>query len=134
MKKSRIQKYKAIVMLLASFSKNKKLKVGALILKENRIISTGYNGTLPGLKESNIEVNGHDISTVHAEQNALLFCSKHGISTKDCELFVTHLPCQVCIKLCIMAGIKKIYYVEDYKIEENPFKATIELIKVYEYE
>ena len=130
MKNSDKIKYTQVVNTLASFSKADRLNVGALILKDGRIISTGYNGHIPKAKHKKMVVNGHDISTIHAEQNCLMHCAKHGISTNNCEMFVTHFPCQHCTKLAIMAGIKKIYYIEDYKNNENPFIKYIKIEKV----
>lgn len=76
--------------------------------------------------DNHLIVEGHCIRTVHAEQNALMSCAKSGIATKDCDMIVTHSPCVVCTKLAIMAGIKKIYYLNAYRIEENPFLSNIE--------
>jgi dCMP deaminase len=72
-------------------------------------------------------VGGHDISTVHAEMNIITFAAKQGISTKGCDVVITHSPCQVCTKLLIQSGIKKIYYLEPYRINENPFLHLIKM-------
>lgn len=115
---------------LSEFSTDKRAQVGCILLKDGRVISTGYNGQLPGQPHISIMQNDHDISTVHAEQNAICNAAKNGISLKDCEAFVTHSPCQQCTKLLIMAGIKKVYYLEEYKTEENPFLELIETEEV----
>jgi len=130
MKQSLKNKYAKLVDKLSSFSKNKRLKVGCIILKNTRIVSSGYNGTLPGHSEETIIQDSHDINTIHGEQNALMNCCINGIETKDCEMFVSHFPCQVCTKLAIMAGIKKIYFVNDYRNEDNLFKEFIDIEKV----
>jgi len=130
MKQSDISKFAEMAKTMASFSKADRLHVGSLIIKDGRVISSGYNGHLPGKKHEAIMCGGHDISTIHSEQNSLMNCARLGISTKDCELFVTHFPCQLCTKLAIMAGIKKIYYLEDYRNEDNPFFNDIEIVKV----
>jgi dCMP deaminase len=130
MKQSQIDKYCIIVRTLALFSKSDRLKVGAIVLKSGRIISTGYNGQLPKTPHKKIMVDNHDVSTIHAEQNCFMHCAKNGISTDGCELFVTHFPCQHCTKLAIMAGIKKIYYIEDYRNDENPFSKYIKIQQV----
>jgi len=119
MKLKHIPKFIKIVKAIAECSEDKRLKVGALIIKEGRIISTGYNGQLPGLLHDPEVKDGHDDSTVHAEQNAIMNCAKQGISTKDCRMLVTHFPCKRCVKLAIMAGILIIYYLEDYKNDES---------------
>ncbi|WP_235674829.1 deoxycytidylate deaminase [Clostridioides difficile] len=97
--------------------------VGAIIVNsENRIVSTGYNGSISGDKHCS-EVghemrDGHCIRTIHAEQNALYYCAKEGISVKNCSIYVTHFPCLNCTKAIIQAGIKHIYYRTGYRIDE----------------
>lgn len=93
--------------------------VGAVLVKDNRIIATGYNG---GVSETDNcdEVghkmeDGHCIRTVHAEMNALIQCAKEGISTNNTEIYVTHFPCVNCTKAILQAGIKKITYKEAYR-------------------
>lgn len=130
MKKIEKENYKNIVNNIAAFSKSDRLKVGAIILKDNVIISSGYNSYLPRFKYKKIIINNHDISTIHAEQNCLIHCTKQGISTNNCEMVITHFPCQICTKLAIMAGIKKIYYLENYKNNENPFTKFIKIEKI----
>lgn len=99
-----------------------RLKVGAVIVKDKRIISTGYNGGVIG--ESHCEDVGclmrdnHCIRTIHAEQNALLQCAKFGASTEGATIYVTHFPCLHCMKSIIQAGITKIIYSEDYHNDE----------------
>lgn len=123
MKRKHLLRFVVIVRAIAECSEDKRLKVGAIILKDNRIVSTGYNGQLPKMPHKAVIENGHDISTVHAEQNAIMNCAKNGIATKGCEMFVTHYPCIVCAKLAVMAGIKIIYYIEDYgQIHSVPIK------------
>jgi dCMP deaminase len=126
-----LEKYKKIAKLLASFSYDSRVKVGALILKDGRIVATGYNGQLSGdPHEPILGKDDHDISTVHAEQNCLCFCAKQGIATNGCEMVVTHSPCVHCIKMLIQAGIIKIYCLEMYKPEENPYLSKIEVVKI----
>jgi dCMP deaminase len=132
MKESHKIKYAKIVKLLATFSSADRLHVGALLLKDGRIISTGYNGHLPGREHKTLLVDNHDVSTSHAEQNTIANCARIGIPTESCELFVTHFPCQLCTKLAIMCGIKKIYYISDYRNAENPFFKEIEMEKIDE--
>ncbi|RXK19411.1 ComE operon protein 2 [Macrococcus sp. DPC7161] len=105
--------------LLALRSTCTRLKVGATIVKDNRIIAGGYNGSVAGEAHC-IDVgcyieNGHCIRTIHAEMNALLQCSKMGVSTEGSTVYVTHFPCIHCTKSLIQAGIKKICYAADYK-------------------
>lgn len=102
--------------------------VGAVLVKDNRIIATGYNGGVS--QAANCDdvghemENGHCIRTVHAEMNALIQCAKEGISTKNTEIYVTHFPCINCTKALLQAGIQKITYKANYR--PHPF--AIELI------
>lgn len=105
--------------LLRLRSTCERLKVGATIVKDNRVIAGGYNGSVSG-EDHCIDVGcyiegGHCIRTIHAEINALLQCSKFGVSTEGASIYVTHFPCVHCTKSIIQAGIKNIYYAEDYK-------------------
>lgn len=115
--------------LLALRSTCTRLSVGATIVKDNRVIAGGYNGSVSGevhcIDEGCYIENGHCIRTIHAEMNALLQCSKMGVSTEGADIYVTHFPCIHCTKSIIQAGIKKIYYANDYK--NHPY--AIELLK-----
>lgn len=131
MKKTYLEKYSKIVDMLSEFSKEEKLKVGCIILKNDRIVSTGYNGGLPGKESKAIEdIKGNTRNKIHAEQNALMNCAKNGISTNNCICIVSHFPCEQCTKLLIMSGIKKIYFNKDYKNDENIFVTDIEIEKI----
>jgi dCMP deaminase len=107
--------FKDIVECTAKRSPCERLKVGCLLVKNNRIISTGYNGFLPGAIHKSIVVNDHEQATVHAEQNALMCCAKLGISCNESTLYTTHYPCIICCRLILAAGIKIIKYIHDYK-------------------
>jgi len=115
---------------LADQSKDSRLKVGALLLKDGRVVSTGYNGQLSGEPHSPVMQNSHDISTIHAEMNIICFCAKNNISTNNTTLFVTHTPCQICTKLLIQAGIKEVFYLHRYREDENPFMNKIKMTKL----
>lgn len=97
--------------------------VGCVIVnKENRIVSTGYNGSIKGNPHCD-EIghtmrDGHCIATIHAEINALLYCAKEGISVNGCIAYVTHFPCLNCTKSLIQAGISKIYYNKAYRVDD----------------
>ena len=97
--------------------------VGCVIVnKENRIVSTGYNGSIKGNPHCD-EIghtmrDGHCIATIHAEMNALLYCAKEGISVNGCIAYVTHFPCLNCTKSLIQAGISKIYYNSAYRVDD----------------
>lgn len=99
----------------ASQSKCERLKVGAIIINDNRPISAGYNGCVSG--GSNIcEINGiTKKEVVHAEFNAIAHAAKKGIALENCGIIITHSPCFNCALLIKQSGITEIYYGEQYK-------------------
>jgi dCMP deaminase len=106
-----------------------RLHVGAVIVRDKRIIATGYNGSVSGDVHCQdvgcLVVNNHCIRTIHAEQNAITQCSKFGVSTEGATIYVTHFPCLLCTKQIIQAGIRHIFYKHDYRID--PY--AVELLK-----
>ena len=110
--------FKEIVQVTSKRSPCTRLKVGCLLIKDNRIISQGYNGFLPGCIHKSIIRDNHEQATIHAEQNALCDCAKRGVSSNDCIAYITHYPCLICTRLLIASGIKEIKYIEDYKNDE----------------
>lgn len=125
-------------ILLASRSTCTRLSVGALIVRDNRVIASGYNGSVSGethcIDEGCLIQEGHCVRTIHAEVNAVLQCAKYGIATQGSEVYVTHFPCLNCTKTLIQAGIKRINYIEDYR--NNPYalellaKSQVEIHKI----
>ena len=95
--------------------------VGAVIVRDKTILSTGYNGSIKGLPhcdEAGCEmVEGHCVSTTHAEANAIVQEAKNGVKIELSEIYVTASPCYNCFKLIANAGIKIIYYNELYRDE-----------------
>lgn len=110
--------FKEIVQVTSKRSPCNRLKVGCLLVLDNRIVSQGYNGFLPGCNHISIVRNGHEEATVHAEQNALCDCSKRGVSCKDSIAYITHYPCIICTRLLLTSGIKEIRYINDYKNDD----------------
>ena len=110
--------FKKIVIATKERSACERLQVGCLLVKDNRIISQGYNGFLPGLPHESIVRNNHEQATVHAEQNALCDCAKRGVSCDGATAYITHYPCIICTRLLLAAGIKKIKYIDDYKNDQ----------------
>ena len=106
-------------MLLSCRSSCNRLHVGCVLVKNNRIISAGYNGFLPGAPHESIVVNNHEIATVHAEQNAISDCASRGVSVKDATAYITHFPCINCAKILAASGIKEIVFLNDYKNDPN---------------
>ena len=107
-----------IVEVTAERSSCDRLHVGCLLVKDNRIVSQGYNGFLPGCPHKSVIRNNHEQATVHAEQNALCDCAKRGVSCAESIAYVTHYPCIICARLLLAAGIKEIKYLYDYKNDE----------------
>ena len=113
--------FKEIILITKKRSVCPNLKVGCLIVKDNRIISQGYNGYISGCQHKPRIENGHNVATVHAELNAILDCAKRGVSCKDCDIYITHFPCYNCAKAICSVGIKNIFYIDDYN---NDIKAV----------
>ena len=111
--------FKEITYITAKRSSCEKLNVGCLFIKDNRIISQGYNGFLAGCPHTSIIENDHEQATVHAEQNAIADCAKRGVSCEGCTALITHYPCINCMKIMCASGIKEIKYLEDYKNDKN---------------
>lgn len=110
--------FSKIVKVASERSPCERLKVGCLLVNENRIISQGYNGFLPGCPHDSIVRDDHEQATLHAEQNALIDCSKRGISCKGSTAYITHYPCIICCRLLLAAEIKEIKYINDYKNDD----------------
>ncbi|WP_308533895.1 deaminase [uncultured Peptoniphilus sp.] len=123
MRKSWNEYFMEITQLVAERSTCDRAFVGCVLVnKDNRIVSTGYNGTASGNPHC-IDVDhrmrdGHCIATIHAEINALLYCAKEGIAVKGAKCYVTHFPCLNCTKALIQAGITSIYYHEAYRVDD----------------
>jgi len=107
--------FKEIVQVTATRSPCERLQVGCVFVKENRIVSQGYNGFLPGCEHVSIIRDGHEQATVHAEQNCLADCAKRGVQSAGCVAYVTHFPCVICARLLLASGIQEIRYLQDYK-------------------
>lgn len=116
--------FSKIVKVTAERSPCERLQVGCLLVKDNRIISQGYNGFLPGCPHESIVRDNHEQATLHAEQNALIDCAKRGVSCEGSTAYVTHYPCIICARLLLAGGIKKINYINDYKNDELVDKFT----------
>ena len=111
--------FMSTALLLSCRSSCNRLHVGCVLVKNNRIISAGYNGFLPGAPHESIIVNNHEIATVHAEQNAISDCASRGVSVKDATVYITHFPCINCAKILAASGIKEIVYLNNYKNDNN---------------
>lgn len=104
-------------MIVAKRGTCSRAQVGAIIAKDNRIISTGYNGVPSGMKHCVHHRNDNTKCTkaVHAEMNAILFAAKHGVSVEGCDMYTTLSPCpQICIPAIINSGIKRVFFPKWY--------------------
>ena len=126
--------FSKIVKVTAERSPCERLQVGCLLVKENRIISQGYNGFLPGCPHESIVRDNHEQATLHAEQNAIIDCAKRGVSCEGSTAYVTHYPCIICARLLLAGGIKKINYLNDYKndelVEKFSDQCQVEVVKL----
>lgn len=110
--------FMATSFLIASRSACSRLHVGCVIVSggehKNRIIAAGYNGFLPGIPHRSHIRDGHELATVHAEQNAISDAARRGISVQGATVYCTHFPCINCAKVLASSGIKVIKYHLDY--------------------
>jgi dCMP deaminase len=101
--------FMATAVLVSSRSSCERLHVGCII------VSAGYNGFLPGAPHDSHVRDGHELATVHAEQNAVADAAKRGVSLQGTICYVTHFPCVNCAKILAAAGITEVRYRHDYK-------------------
>lgn len=113
--------FMATALLVSTRSSCERLHVGCVIVSTgkhpNRLVAAGYNGFLPGAPHDSHIRDGHELATVHAEQNAVADAAKRGISLQGTICFVTHYPCVNCAKILAAAGITEIRYRQDYRNE-----------------
>ena len=110
--------FMSIALLASIRSSCKRLQVGCVLTKNNRIISTGYNGFIKGFPHKSIVRDNHEQATVHAEQNAIADGAQRGINLDGCDAYITHFPCINCAKILAAAGIKGIKYHRDYRNDD----------------
>jgi len=129
------QYFMNIAQVVASRATWARKKVGAVIVREKTILSTGYNGSLSGLPHC--DDNGHEIEndhcirTIHAEANAIVQAACNGVAINKSEIYITASPCYTCFKMIANAGIKKIYFGEFYRderIKKHAKELKIDLI------
>jgi dCMP deaminase len=124
MKLKFIDYFMRVAELTATLSYAKRLQVGAVIVKGNQTIGTGYNG-MPTDWENTCEIELEDGSlktkqeVLHAETNAIAKVARSTVSSEGATLFCTHAPCIDCAKLIYQAGIETVYYKETYRSEDG---------------
>jgi dCMP deaminase len=126
-----------IAVQIATRSTCDRKHVGAVIVRDKTILSTGYNGSVRGMPHcddvGHMMEDGHCIATVHAEANAIIQAAKNGTGIDGADIYVTASPCWNCFKLIANSGIKRIFYLEFYR-DEKVLKvaadAGIEMLQV----
>lgn len=131
------QYFLKVAMLVSERSTCPRMHCGCVLVKDRQILSTGYNGSIPGDDHCDDVgcwvVDNHCIRTIHAEMNAILQCSSYGVNTAGATAYVTNMPCTNCAKALVAAGIKEVIIFSDYhdtKAEEFFRKASVPLIRM----
>ncbi len=113
--------FMAIARVVASRATCDRKHVGAVLVRERTILSTGYNGSIRGLPHcdevGHMIENGHCVATIHAEANAILQAARNGVRIDGADIYTTASPCWPCFKLIANAGIGRIVYAEFYRDE-----------------
>jgi len=143
MKQKFIEAYMDVAERFAQLSSAKRLNVGAIVVKDDRIISIGYNGMPSGWDNCCEDWNGEDDwgntilkskpEVLHAESNAIAKLAKSPESGAGATMFVTHQPCIDCAKLIYQSGIATVYYKNDYRSTQGIeflIKSNVRIIKV----
>jgi dCMP deaminase len=124
------QYFMNMAKVAASRSSCSRRHVGAVIVKDKQVISTGYNGTPRGIKNCNeggcprcasTAKSGEDLAQCicsHAEENAIVQAAYHGVSVKDTTIYTTYCPCLLCAKMIINSGIKEVVFFEAYVFDD----------------
>jgi dCMP deaminase len=119
-----------IAQVVSSRSTCPRKYVGAVIVRNRTILSTGYNGSIRGMPHcsdvGHMMENGHCVATIHAEQNAILQAARNGVTIDEATIYVTASPCWNCFKACANAGLTRICYAEFYR-DERIFEVANQL-------
>jgi dCMP deaminase len=114
--------FMAIAREVATRSTCDRKHVGAVIVREKMILTTGYNGSIRTLghcdDEGHLMEDGHCVRTVHAEANAIVQAARNGVRLDEAQIYVTASPCFGCFKLIANAGVSKIVFGEFYRDEK----------------
>ena len=127
---SKWQKYfKEVTLATAALSTCCSKQVGSILVCDNRILCTGYNGVVSGaihcsklFNKKEVQANFHHphhewsiVNEIHAEANTLAYSCRHGIKTEGTTMYVSLSPCITCAKLIVAAGVKKVFYINKYE-------------------
>ena len=108
----------SIALLASRRSPCTRLHVGSVIVRDNRLISMGYNGFIAECPHVSHIRDGHEQATIHSEINAICDCAKRGVTLNGAKIYITHYPCLNCFKTISSSGIVEIIYLEDYNNDE----------------
>ena len=126
--------FMSIALLGSCRSPCERLNVGSVIVKNNRLISMGYNGYIPGAPHISRVYDNHEQSIIHSEVNAISDCARRGVSLDGSKIYVTHYPCINCFRSIAACGIKDVIYLEDYNnnpiVEELAIDSKINIKKL----
>ena len=125
------KKFMDIAKDVAQWSKDKSTGVGAVIVKHNRVIATGYNGFPEHIDDEKPERHERPEKyswTVHAEENAIISCARIGVSTQDAVMYCTWFPCAGCARMLVNAGIKKIVCGQEPDLSNEKFGAEFKIV------
>ena len=110
-----------IATVVASRATCDRKHVGAVLVRDRIILSTGYNGSIRGMPHcdevGHVLENGHCVATIHAETNAILQAARNGVRIEGAELYTTASPCWPCFKMIANTGIRRVVYGEFYRDE-----------------
>ena len=115
MKTKFIEAYMDVAKRFSQLSYAQRLKVGAIIVKDDRIVAYGYNGMPSGWDNNCEEENKTRPEVLHAESNAIAKLARSNDSGLGADIFITHSPCIECAKLIYQSGIKRVYFGENYR-------------------
>jgi dCMP deaminase len=122
--------FMSIARMVSTRSTCPRKSVGAVIVRDHTILSTGYNGSIRGLahcEEEGCMMEGdHCVATIHAEANAIIQAARNGVMLDGAECYVTASPCWSCFKMLANTGIRRIVYGEFYR-DERVFDVAVKL-------
>ena len=106
------ERFMHLAQEVSTWSKDPSTQVGCVLVKDRRVVSTGFNGLPRGISDSLDRLTNREIKyemTVHAEVNAVTTAALHGVSTDGCDAYVTFQPCSRCAAVLINAGVRSVY-------------------------
>lgn len=119
--------YLKMAFVASEESMAERLKVGCVFVRDDAVLSVGFNGTPPKYKTNSCE--GEDGNTlkcvVHAEQNAIMKAAREGTALEGSTVYITHSPCHACSSMLASVGVRRVVYVDDYRDSGTPYLKSI---------